>query len=73
MATTTTATGTHKQQISEAVPRNECPNGPETTPVAPQQAQQRTSEGSQEAHIAGQSAGNDARKSSRARKPKQRN
>jgi hypothetical protein len=29
--------GTHKRQISEAVPREERLNGPETTPAAPQQ------------------------------------
>jgi hypothetical protein len=35
--TTTTAAGTYKRQISEAVLRDERPNGPETTPAAPQQ------------------------------------
>ena len=36
-ATATPAAGTHKRQISEAVPREERPNGPETTLAAPQQ------------------------------------
>jgi hypothetical protein len=36
-AATTTAAGTHKRRISEAVPRDERPNGPETTTAAPQQ------------------------------------
>jgi hypothetical protein len=31
-ATATSAAGTHKRQISETVPREERPNGPETTP-----------------------------------------
>jgi hypothetical protein len=34
-ATAITAAGTRKRQISEAVPRDERPNGPETTPAAP--------------------------------------
>jgi hypothetical protein len=36
-ATAIPATGTHERQISEAVPRDERPNGPETTPAAPPQ------------------------------------
>jgi hypothetical protein len=40
MTTTTTAAGTHKRQISEAVLRDERLNGPETTPAAPQQQAQ---------------------------------
>src|SRR5205085_796081 len=31
-ATATSVAGTHKRQISEAVPREKRPNGPETTP-----------------------------------------
>jgi hypothetical protein len=74
--TTTAAAGTHKRQISEAVPRDERLNGPEITPAAPQQqSQQQASEGAQEAQEVqeAQGAGNDTRKSGRARKPKQRN
>jgi hypothetical protein len=44
-ATAIPAAGTHKRQISEAVPRDERPNGPETTPAAPRQ--QEASGGSQ--------------------------
>jgi hypothetical protein len=68
--------GTHKRQISEAVPREERPNGPETTPAAPQQ---QASGGAQEVQGADTGAGtgagavNDTRKSGRARKPKRRN
>jgi len=67
------AAGTHKRQISEAVPRDERPNRPETTSAAP--PQQETSGGSQEAQEAdtGAGAANNTRKSSRARKPKRRN
>jgi hypothetical protein len=36
-ATATLAAGAHKRQISEAIPREERPNEPETTPAAPQQ------------------------------------
>ena len=66
------AAGTHKRQISEAVPREERPNGPETTPAAPQQ---QASGGVQEAQGANTGAGavNDTRKSGRARKPKRHN
>ena len=69
-------TGTHKWQISEAVPRNERPNRPETTPAAA--PQQQASGGAQEAQGAdtgvgtGAGAANDTRKSDRARKPKRR-
>jgi hypothetical protein len=76
-ATAIPAAGTHKRQISEAVPRDEHPNGPETTPAAP--PQQDASGGSQEAQGADISAGtgagaaNNTRKSSRAWKPKRRN
>jgi hypothetical protein len=78
-ATATPAAGTHKRQISEAVPRDERPNRPETTPVAP--PQQQASGDAQEAQEAdtGTGAGTDAgaanntRKSGRARKPKRRN
>jgi len=73
-ATAIPAAGTHKRQISEAVPRDEHPNRPETsTSAAP--PQQETSGGSQEAQEAdtGTGAANNTRKSSRARKPKRRN
>jgi hypothetical protein len=76
-ATAIPAAGTHKRQISEAVPRDERSNGPETTPAAP--PQQEASGGSQEAQGAdigagtGGGAANDTRESSRARKPKRRN
>ena len=76
-ATAIPAAGTHKRQISEAVPRDERPNRPETTPAAP--PQQQASGGSQEAQGAdtgagtGAGAANNTRKSSRARKPKRRN
>jgi hypothetical protein len=46
-ATAIPAAGTHKRQISEAVPRDERSNGPETTPAAP--PQQEALGGSQEA------------------------
>jgi hypothetical protein len=36
-ATAIPAAGTHKRQISEAITRDEPPNGPETTPAAPPQ------------------------------------
>ena len=36
-ATAIPAADTHKWQISEAVPRDERPNGPKTTPAAPPQ------------------------------------
>ena len=36
-ATAIPAAGIHKRQISEAIPRDERPNGPETTPAAPPQ------------------------------------
>jgi hypothetical protein len=74
-ATATPAAGTHKWQISEAVPREERPNGPET-PAAPRQ---QASGGAQEAQGtdtgAGTGAGavNDTRKSGRGRKPKRHN
>ena len=76
-ATAIPAAGTHKRQISEAVARDERPNGPETTPAAP--PQQEASWGSQDAQGAdigagtGAGAANNTRKSSRARKPKRRN
>ena len=76
-ATAIPAADTHKWQISEAVPRDERPNGPKTTPAAP--PQQEASWGSQEAQGAdigagtGAGAANNTRKSSRARKPKRRN
>jgi len=38
-ATAIPAAGTHKRQISEAVPWDERPNRPETTPAAPPQQQ----------------------------------
>jgi hypothetical protein len=75
-ATAIPAAGTHKRQISEAVPRDERPNGPETTPTAP--LQQEAQGGSQEAQGAdigtsiAAGAGNNTRKSSRARKPRRR-
>jgi hypothetical protein len=75
-ATATPAAGTHKRQISEAIPREERPNGPETTPAAPQQ---QASGGAQEAQGADTGAGtgadavNDTRKSGRVRKPKRHN
>ena len=74
-ATAIPAAGTHKRQISEAAPRDERLNGPETTPAAPQQ---QASGGVQEAQGTytgtGINAGavNDTRKSGRARKPKRR-
>jgi hypothetical protein len=39
--TATPAAGTRKRQISEAVPQEELPNGPETTSAAPQQQASR--------------------------------
>jgi hypothetical protein len=36
-ATAIPAAGNHKRQTSKAVPRDERPNGPETTPAAPPQ------------------------------------
>jgi len=74
-ATAATAS-THKRQISKAVPQEERPNEPETTPAAPQQ---QASAGAQEAQRAdtragtGTGAANDTRKNGRARKPKRRN
>ena len=72
-ATAIPAAGTHKRQISEAVPQDERPNRPEATSAAP--LQQETSGGSQEAQEADTGAGtaNNALKSSRARKPKRHN
>jgi hypothetical protein len=76
-ATAIPAAGTHKRQISEAAPRDERLNGPETTPAAPpQQEASEVSQGAQGADIGagiGTGAGNNTRKSSRARKPKRRN
>ena len=75
-ATAAPAASTHKRQISKAVPREERPNEPETTPAAPQQ---QASAGAQEAQRTdtgadtGAGAANDTRKSGRARKPKRRN
>src|SRR5271163_912274 len=78
-ATAIPAASTHKRQISEAVPRDERLNRPETTSAAP--PQQEASGGSQEAQEAetgadagtGAGAADNTRKSSRARKPKRRN
>jgi hypothetical protein len=76
-ATATPAAGTHKRQISEAVPRDERPNRSETTPAAP--PQQQASGDAQEAQEAdtgagtGAGAANNTRKSGRARKPRGRN
>jgi hypothetical protein len=75
--TATPATGTHKRQISEAVPQDERPNKPETTPAAP--PQQQASGCAQEAQEAdtgagtGAGAANDTRKSNMTRKPKRYN
>jgi hypothetical protein len=72
--TTTSAAGTHKRQISEAISREERSNGPETIPAAPQQ---QASGGAQETQRAdrgaGTGVGDDTRKSTRARKPKRYN
>jgi len=70
--TAPTATPAHKRQISEAVPREERPNGPETTPAAPQQ---QASGGSRRPRGADTGAGavNDTRKSGRAGTPKEHN
>src|SRR5277367_4650778 len=68
-ATATPAAGTHKRQTSEAVRREERPNGPETTPATPQQQAQGTDTGAG----TGAGAANDIRKSGRARKPKRYN
>jgi hypothetical protein len=69
-ATAIPAAGTHKRQISEAVPRDARPNRPETTSAAPP-PQQEASEGSQEVREtdtgAGVGAVNNTRKSSRVR------
>ena len=51
----------HKRQISEAIPRNERLNSPDTTPTALEDTQE---EGT---------AGTGPRKSGRARRPTQRN
>ena len=52
-ATAIPAAGTHNRQISEAIPRDERPNGPETTPAAPpQQEAQGSSQEAQRADIA---------------------
>ena len=60
----------HKRQISEAIPRNERLNSPETAPAAPlEQGPEHTQEDTQEAGA----AGTGPRKSGRARRPKQRN
>ena len=56
-ATAIPAASTHKRQISEAVPRDERPNRPETTPAAPPQ---QASGGSQEAQGADTDAGTGA-------------
>ena len=68
-ATAIPATGTHKRQISEAVPRDERPNGPETTPAAPPQQE---AQGPDIGAGIDAGAGNNTRKSSRARKPRRR-
>jgi hypothetical protein len=54
-ATAIPAAGTHKRQISEAVPWDESPNGPEITSAAP--PQQETSGGSREVQEADTGAG----------------
>jgi hypothetical protein len=60
----------HKRQISEAIPRNERLNGPETAPAAAlEQGPEHTQEDTQEEGA----AGTGPRKSGRAKKPKQRN
>jgi hypothetical protein len=65
-ATTIPAAGIYKRQISEAVPRDERPNGPETTPAAPpQQEASGDSQEAQEANIGadtGAGAANNTRK-----------
>jgi hypothetical protein len=70
-ATATPAAGAHKRQIPEAVRREECPNGPETTPAAPQQQAKGTDTCAGTGTGAG--AANNTRKSGRARKPKRYN
>src|SRR5947209_2180953 len=53
IATAIPPAGTHKRQISGAIPRDERPNGPETTPAAPpQQEAQGSSQEAQTADIA---------------------
>src|SRR5436305_12549683 len=52
-ATAIPAAGTQRRQISEAIPRDQRPNGPETAPAAPpQQDAQGVSEEAQRADIA---------------------
>jgi hypothetical protein len=61
----------HKRQISEAIPRNERLNSPETAPAAAlEQGPEHAQEDTQEEEEA---AGTGPRKSGRARRPKQRN
>ena len=64
-ATTIPAAGIYKRQISEAVPRDERPNGPETTPAAPQKEALGDSQKAQGADIGadiGAGAANNTRK-----------
>ena len=70
-ATTISAAGTHKRQISEAIPQDERPNKPETIPAAPPQQQASAAGGGGQETDEG--AGTGARKSGRARNPKRRN
>jgi hypothetical protein len=69
--TATSAAGTHKRQISEAVPQDERLNKPETIPTAP--PQQQALGGAEEAQETDTGAGTGGRKSGRARIPKRRN
>jgi hypothetical protein len=75
-ATATPAAAIHKRQVSEAMPRDERPNRPETTPAA--LAQQQASGGGVPTEPRGQiqaqvQTANDTRKSGRAQKTKRRN
>jgi hypothetical protein len=76
-ATAIPAAGIYKWQISEAMPWDEHPNKPETTPAAlPQQEASGDSQKAQGVDISagtGAGAANNTRKSRRARKPKRRN
>jgi hypothetical protein len=68
-ATATSAAGTHKRQISEAVPRDERPNRPETTSAAP--LQQQASGDAQEAQAADTGAGTGAGAGNNTQEPRQ--